>query len=86
MGNLKWYDSPHWNRKDREPVIVEEPVATAEPEFPPLMSPRTTREIEDAIRDDPRYNAINPSNQAHIISLAITNARESGMLIEEQET
>jgi hypothetical protein len=85
--HLKWYDSPHWTKKIEtphpEPAIVEELTTTME--LPPLTSPRTRHEIIDAIRDDPRYNAINPSNQQHIIDMAIVEARNNGTLIEETE-
>ena len=82
MGNLKWYDSPHWNKKNREPVIIEEPPIS---EFPAVMTQLTARQIEDAIKDDPRYNGANPSNQQHIINMAVAHARNSGMLIEDKE-
>jgi hypothetical protein len=78
MPHLKWYDSPHWVKPD-EP----EPMPTVE--LPPPLTGRTRHQIIDAIRDDPRYNTINPNNQQHIIDMAIEASRISGTLIEETQ-
>jgi hypothetical protein len=84
MPFLRWDESPHW----KKPVLV---LAEDEPEFepaielPPALTNRTRHEIIDAIRDDPRYNAINPSNQQHIIDIAIAEAINNGTLIEETQ-
>lgn len=88
MGLMRWDDSPHWKAKDQPATAVEEPEEPAEPEFiepelPVLVTPHTKKEITEAILDDSRYNATNPSNQQHIIDIAIAKARASGMLIEE---
>jgi hypothetical protein len=86
MPFLKWDESPHWSKPrlvlvDEHEQIIEEPAI----ELPPALTNRTRHEIIDAIRDDPRYNATNPSNQQHIIDMAIESARISGTLIEEPE-
>jgi len=83
MPFLKWDESPHW--KARQPVIVEEPPAIIKAELPPPLTRRTIKEITESIQDDPRYNAINPSQQAHIIDMAIAEARNNGMLMEDRE-
>lgn len=90
MGLKKWSDSPHWTKKPDIPVfedpIIETVPEVIQPELPVLMFPHTAKEIREAILDDPRYNAINPSNQEHIIDMAIASARSNGMLIETGET
>jgi hypothetical protein len=82
MPYLKWDESPHWT-KPKLVLVPDEPAK--EPELLALHSPRTAKEITEAILDDPRYNATNPTNQAHIVDMAIASARNNGMLIEDRE-
>lgn len=82
MGLLKWDDSPHF-KKPR--LAIDADVDFIEPELPTLLFPHTAKQIAEAIQDDPRYNAINPSNQAAIIDFALAHAKKSGMLREENE-
>jgi hypothetical protein len=86
MPFLKWDESPHWSKPrlvlvDDRQQIIKEPAL----ELPAALTARSRREIIDAIRDDPRYNATNPSNQQHIIDMAIESARLNGTLIEETQ-
>jgi hypothetical protein len=85
MPFLRWDESPHWSKPRL--VLVEDQLPEEEPiiELPPALTNRTRHEIIDAIRDDPRYNATNPSNQQHIIDMAIESARINGTLIEETQ-
>jgi hypothetical protein len=87
MPFLKWDESPHWS-KPRLVLVQDEPepiFSENDIELPPALTLRTVKEITEAIQDDPRYNAMNPSNQQHIIDMAIESARNSGTLIEETQ-
>jgi hypothetical protein len=81
MGLMKWDESPHWRQQHESTTATLEEELFVEAELPTLTTPRTMKEITEAIMDDPRYNSINPSNQQHIITRAVSLARESGMLI-----
>lgn len=87
MALMKWDESPHWNKPKvlTPPDTYEEDEPLVEPELPALTNPHTVKEITEAILDDPRYNAMNPSNQQHIINMALAQAEKSGMLIKVME-